>query len=85
MEAKEIVLPSGRFASFRAMTWGDVMEAHSDNGPRMMAVMATLVCRIDGEALTLLDVHEMTLAEFMPIVNIIAEMMPKDLSSKGIA
>lgn len=81
----EIVLPSGRFASFRPITWGDVIASHADNGPHMMAVMATLVCRIDGELLALPDIRMMPIVEFMPIVNIIVDMMPKDMASKGVA
>lgn len=85
MEAKEIVLPSGRFASFRPITWGDLIASHSENGHKMIATMAALVCQIDGSPLTVEQVAEMTLGEFMPIVNIIGEMMPKDMASKGVA
>lgn len=84
-EAKEIVLPSGRFASFRPITLGDVIVSHSEIGPRMMAIMATLVCEIDDEPVTAEQVLAMTLDEFMPIANVIADMMPKDMASKGVA
>lgn len=85
IEGKEIVLPSGRFAAFRPITWGDVIASYSDSSPRMMATLASLICQIDGAPLTVELVIEMEISEFVPIVNIITEMMPKDFASKGVA
>lgn len=84
-EGKEIVLPSGRFAAFRPVTWGDMITSYSANFYQMMATLATLICQIDGAPLTVEMVIEMEISEFMPIVNIMAEMMPKDCASKGVA
>ncbi|MGF6549327.1 hypothetical protein QFZ96_004398 [Paraburkholderia youngii] len=83
--AMEIVLPSGRFASFREPTWGDMIFAYSSNGPEMMARLAAACCEIDGAHISLEDVRQMPIADFMPILNILTEFMPKDTGSRGVA
>lgn len=82
---KEIVLPSGRFASFREITWGDMIFAYSENAPAMMGRLVSRCCHVDGEPLTIDEVGAMLMADFLPIMNVLVEMLPSSFSGRGVA
>jgi hypothetical protein len=82
---KELVLPSGRFAQIRDLTWWDrVLTAHTNPEVYIIA-MAVRVTTIDGEPLTLQMAGDMTLDEANPIIELIAGQLADSLKSKGVS
>jgi hypothetical protein len=81
---KEIVLPSGRFAAFRAVTAGDLIKAYSENAVQMQASLAMLVATIDGAAITREQIDDMPLDDFMPLCAVLGDLLPRN-AGKGVA
>jgi len=83
---KEIVLPSGRFATLRPITWRDrvITYSNTDLEARIMA-LACLVVKIDGEQLTKDQAGDMELSEAQPIIEVICQEMVAGFQSKGVA
>lgn len=82
---KEIVLPSGRFASLRPITWWDKVLCAD---PKTDVVVMGIACRvvtIDVAPLTLQMAQEMELAEANPIIEAICQELIAGYQSKGIA
>jgi len=82
---REVVLPSGRFASFRAIKWWDYAVSNNENPLVMLGELATRVVHIDGEPLTADQVLQMPLAEFLPIQEALAKMFGDAMGKKGAA
>lgn len=87
MIKREVVLPSGRFASMRTMTWGDLVACYDTvNVARMSAKLAACLVSIDGQPLTIDQIMQMEAAEFFPINEIICKEITAALKYKnGIA
>ena len=81
---KELVLPSGRFASIRPITWWDKVLCHCDSTELMLILLACRVVTIDGEALTLGQAQEMELAEAMPLITVICADVLAGMKSKAV-
>lgn len=83
---KEIVLPSGRFATLRPITWKDRVMTYAilDLEERVIR-LACRVVTIDGEILTRAAADEMELTEAEPIIQAICKEMVAGMQSKGIA
>jgi hypothetical protein len=83
---KEIVLPSGRFATLRPLKWADRVMTYGlpEVEQRIMALAVRTVC-IDGEPLTMQQAQEMELTEAEPIIQAIVADMLAGYQSKGIA
>lgn len=82
---KEIVLPSGRFARMRGMTWWDRCCTRNDNAEIWIMAMATRVVTIDGARLTFEEAQEMGLEEANPIIVMVADQMAEALKTKGVS
>lgn len=86
MNKREVVLPSGRFASIKAMTWGDVVVCYDQNAMAMSAKLASRMVSIDGQPVTLDQVMEMEACEYFPINEIICKEIVEAMKFKdGIA
>lgn len=82
---KEIVLPSGRFASIRPITWWDKVICSNPSTDVLVTGIACRVVTIDGEPLTFAQAQEMHVAEANPIISSICEELIAGIKSKGIA
>ena len=82
---KELVLPSGRFAKIRNMTWWDRVLTSNINPEVYIFCMALRVTTIDGEPLTAQEASEMPLEEANPIIELVADQILASLRSKGVA
>ncbi len=65
---KEIVLPSGRFATLRPITWWDKVLTSNANIDLMILTMACRIVKIDKQELTMDAAQEMPLHEANPII-----------------
>jgi hypothetical protein len=83
VNVKEVVLPSGRFASVRPITLGDVTAAHAENPYLMLARLAPLTTKIDGSPLTPEMFLEMEMDDFFPIQELLTADIARGLSTKG--
>lgn len=83
---KEIVLPSGRFAAVRSLTWADRMATFgiADFEKRVMT-LAVRAVTIDGAPLTPQDAQDMELEEANPIIEAILCMLIAGHKSRGVA
>jgi hypothetical protein len=82
---KEIVLPSGKFAALRPITWWDrVLSVHA-NTDMMVLLIATRIVLIDGAQLTLEQAQAMDLQDAQPIINSICEDLVAGYKAKGVA
>lgn len=74
----EIVLPSGRFASFRRLRGWDLLGLELDKitDPHLAtALLLTRAVKIDGESITLAQIMEMDLADVLPLSTELAKML----------
>ena len=78
---REIVLPSGKFASMRPVLALDILLSFTKDFPNVGLMERTVT--IDGERLTYEQYLAMDAVEFMPILGMVAEAT-KGLSLKGI-
>lgn len=82
----EMVLPSGRFATIRTPTVGDLVNAYQPNSLLMMVILAHRTVKIDDKQLSLEDWLNMEAEEFFPVSKVMGEMLTKVLGNmKGIA
>jgi hypothetical protein len=82
----EIVLPSGRFVSFRTITFSDLIRAHNDNPIQMMAGLAVLTGKVDGEILDAEKWMDLPLDDVTPILEYFSgELKNAFRHTKGIA
>lgn len=82
---KEIILPSGRFAAIRQITWMDRAVCFDTHGEVMLMKLASRVVTIDGEALRMEAAAEMPLDDANPIIQAIIEQLLQALKSRGVA
>jgi uncharacterized linocin/CFP29 family protein len=83
---REIVLPSGRFAAFRPLTWRDRVATWGIASIEERVI--ALACRavtIDGELLTLEQALDMELEEAEPIIQAICQNVLAGIKSQGVA
>ena len=78
---REVVLPSGKFASMRPVLALDILLSLTKDFPNVGLMERTVT--IDGERLTYEQYLAMDAVEFMPILGMVAEAT-KGLSLKGI-
>lgn len=83
----EIVLPSGRFASIRKITTGDIASAFQSNtGLYAMSVLMQLTATLDGVPLTLQQVLTMEYEETLPVFrNLTKQIERATKTMEGIA
>lgn len=83
----ELVLPSGRFASIRPITWMDRAQSFDPGEPIDFWLMrlATRCVLIDGEALKMEEFARMELTEANPIINALTDMVSAAFKSRGVA
>jgi hypothetical protein len=86
VRTKEVVLPSGRFASIRPLTWLDRVKTYSvvDLEERLIRLAVRCVT-IDGAPLSREQADEMELTEAQPIIEEICKAMIAGSQSKGVA
>lgn len=82
---REVVLPSGRFATLRPITWWDKAICANASSDMLVLGIATRVVTIDGEPLTFQQAQEMEIAEANPLISLICEELIAGIRSKGIA
>jgi len=83
---KEVVLPSGRFAAFRKLRFGDFVISHDDNPHAMLAKLAEQTVTLDGEPISFEQIMEMDAGEFFPISKVLSDFMCEAMSTQnGIA
>lgn len=82
---KELVLPSGRFASMRPLMWVDRVLCWDENPESRVLRMACRVVRIDGCELTLHEAMQMTLMEANPLIEMVLHAWIDSQKSKGVA
>jgi hypothetical protein len=85
---KELVLPSGRFAAMRPITWADRIVAYGAHRDSLELVVLAIACRItkiDGEVLTQDAAVEMALEDANPIIEAVLSQMNAAFASKGVA
>lgn len=70
---REIVLPSGRFASMSPIFVCDLIRVQSLEGLPLIAVLCSFCVAIDDEPLTIERVMAMEAAEFSPISAMVSE------------
>jgi hypothetical protein len=85
LNTQERVLPSGRFATMRPLTWLDRVLSYDENVEARIMRMACRVVRIDGGELTLADAASMSLVEANPIIDMVTLAWAASMQSKGIA
>lgn len=85
-DQKEIVLPSGRFAAFRPLTWRDRLFTWglASVEERILALACRAVT-IDGEPLTMEQALDMELEEAEPIIQAICQNVLAGIKSQGVA
>jgi hypothetical protein len=83
--AREIVLPSGRFAAFRKIAPSDLIATWSENVMRMTAQLVARIATIDGKAITFEEIEVMELDDFMPLCAIVGDLMPAAGLGRGVA
>ena len=75
---REIVLPSGRFATIRRLTGADLLalpQTASFNTNALTMHLITLAVRIDGEAVTMQDLTAMDLQDVLPLYSEVARLI----------
>ena len=82
---KEIVLPSGKFATLRPITWWDKVVCATESTDTLVFLIACRVVKIDGAELTFEQAKLMTLEDAQPIINSICAEMVAGLKAKGVA
>lgn len=73
---KEIVLPSGKFARMRNITWkdfDDIFAVATDNVWLMQTRLMAQVITIDGKSVTVEELQDMAADEVLPIFNMISK------------
>jgi len=82
----EIVLPSGKVAHFRELLFGDLVGLSTLDAVEAIAIIASRICEIDGQYISPDEFLRMKVEEVMPINNMIATMLSKNLSEmRGVA
>lgn len=83
---KEIVLPFGRFANIRPLTWRDRVFtwAIASIEERILALACRAVT-IDGEPLTMEQALDMELEDAEPIIQAICQNIMAGIKSQGVA
>ena len=81
---REVVLPSGRFAAVRDITWEDRVCTFDANTEFWIFKLAGRVVKIDGENLTLVEAAQMTMTESNPIIEMIAAELILGIRSRGV-
>lgn len=82
----ELVLPSGRFASFRPLEWGDVVICWNDNNLLMLTALAARTMRIDGKEVPLDQIMKLPPDEMSPVIMHVSKSLGEMLKhTKGIA
>ena len=81
---REVVLPSGRFAAVRDITWEDRVCTYDANTEFWLFKLAGRVVQIDGENLTLIDAAKMNIVEANPIIEMIAAELILGIRSRGV-
>ena len=88
-EAREVVLPSGRFVNVRPILWGDLLVAFKRAGNDQMmviTVLAELCATIDGQPVSVDECARMEAQEFMPIMTLINDALSDvSLFKRGVA
>ena len=84
---KEVVLPSGRFASIRPITWFDrvVTYSASSNQELRVLLLACRVVTIDGEQLAMKQAEAMEIEEANPLIETVYADLLRASKSKGVA
>ena len=82
---KEVVLPSGRFATIRPITWFDRAVSRDDNPEFWIFRLALRVVQIDGNPLEFHQAAEMLIEEAQPIINVIANQLTVAAKSNGVS
>jgi len=82
---KELVLPSGRFATIRPITWIDRVVTRDDNPEAWIFRLALRIVLIDGAELTVDQASEMVIEEAQPIINVIAQQLVVASKSNGVS
>lgn len=72
---REIVLPSGRYARMRPLTWMDLVTSYDSNPFAMLAKLALSTVEIDGENMTADDISGMGMEDASPIMAMIGDAM----------
>lgn len=85
-DKREVVLPSGRFASMATITWADLVVTHNQNAMLFVSALATRCVAIDGVPMTEADVMVMPASEFFPIAMMLGdETKGLNTLARGIA
>lgn len=82
---REVVLPSGRFATLRPITWWDKAICANASSDLLVLGLACRVVTIDGEPLTFQQAQEMELLDANPLIGLICDELIAGMKSKGIA
>ena len=80
----ECVLPDGRFARIRTVTWGDVLQALIVPNV-MLPALAVRVCTLDEKPLTLEEWLEQDLEDVAPIIAELNKRIAALNNNKGVA
>ena len=85
MSTREVVLPSGRFATIRPITWLDRAVSRDENPEFWIFRLALRVVEIDGAPLEFAEAAGMLIAEAQPIINVIAAELTVAAKSNGVS
>lgn len=81
--AKEVVLPSGRYAKMRQLTWMDMINAYNGNPFQMMAVLAMIAVTVDDKAIDADFISTAPLSEALPILSMLGEALAQANKHQG--
>ena len=81
----EIVLPSGRFAQMRRITWFDRVVCSNVEIEIMVMSLACRITTLDGVQLTWTEAQAMDLCEANPLIDGVLKQLNNAFKSKGIA
>lgn len=81
--AREVVLPSGRYARLRKLTAFDLTTCYDENAFRMMAMVMVSAVTIDDKPLDVDDLKTLDLEEAAPIYGMISEALKQAMQFHG--
>lgn len=82
----EIVLPNGTFVKLRRITWYDwliCISCSQGNMNNMPLAIAHRCCTFDGKAMSLNELHQLDIDDFMPVLKMIDDQINSSQKNKG--
>ncbi|HYF16318.1 MAG TPA: hypothetical protein VEA40_00515 [Ramlibacter sp.] len=80
---KEIVLPSGRFAGFRPLTFRDFREAAKAPSEDFVPTLATRSVTIDGKTPSIEELLDMDLGDWMAVSHVLNQAFERAMKTQG--